>query len=87
MKLVNALLDFSRLEAGRLKGSFVRCNLAGLTLELAVMFQSAFDAAGLRLTIDCTAAEATTIRVFQSYPVVHSGRCLAAAIVARRKIV
>jgi signal transduction histidine kinase len=58
MKLVNALLDFSRLEAGRLKGSFVRCNLAGLTLELAGMFQSAFDAAGLRLTIDCAAAEA-----------------------------
>jgi signal transduction histidine kinase len=57
MKLVNALLDFSRLEAGRLKGSFVRCNLARLTLELAGMFQSAFDAAGLRLTIDCTVAE------------------------------
>jgi signal transduction histidine kinase len=58
MKLVSALLDFSRLEAGRLKGSFARCNLAVLTLELAGMFQSAFDAAGLRLTIDCAAGEA-----------------------------
>ena len=53
MKLVNALLDFSRLEAGRLKGSFAPCDLARLTEHLAGMFQSAFESANVRLTLDC----------------------------------
>ncbi len=54
MKLVNALLDFSRLEAGRLHGNFAPTDIAALTRDLAGMFQTAFDKAGLRLAIECT---------------------------------
>lgn len=53
LKLVNALLDFSRLEAGRMQASFAPTDLAGLTAELAAMFHSAVDRSGLELEIDC----------------------------------
>jgi signal transduction histidine kinase len=53
LKLVNALLDFARLEAGRLRASYGPVDLAGITAELAGMFQSATAAAGVRLVIDC----------------------------------
>jgi signal transduction histidine kinase len=53
LKLVNALLDFSRLEAGRLRGRFAPLDLSTYTAELAGMFQSAAMGAGLRLVIDC----------------------------------
>jgi signal transduction histidine kinase len=53
LKLVNALLDFARLEAGRLRASYAAVDLSGITAELAGMFQSATAAAGVRLAIDC----------------------------------
>ena len=53
LKLVNSLLDFARLEPGRLRGRFVPTDLAALTRDLAGMFQSAFDKAGVKLTLDC----------------------------------
>ncbi|MER6146274.1 SpoIIE family protein phosphatase [Streptomyces sparsogenes] len=53
LKLVNTLLDVSRAEAGRLKGSFEPVDLARLTTELAGVFRSAFDLAGLSLRVDC----------------------------------
>jgi signal transduction histidine kinase len=55
LKLVNTLLDFSRLAAGRLTGNFAPVDLALLTRELAGLFQSAFDKAGLTYTVDCPA--------------------------------
>ena len=58
LKLVNALLDFSRLEAGRMRASFAPIDLAGFTAELAAMFHSAVDKAGLELVIDCPALSA-----------------------------
>ena len=47
-KLVNTLLDFSRIEAGRMQASFEPLDLGAFTTELASVFQSAFDRAGMR---------------------------------------
>ena len=53
LKLVNALLDFSRLEAGRMHASYSRVDLAEYTSDLASAFRSAFDRAGLRYDVRC----------------------------------
>ena len=53
LRLVNTLLDFSRLEAGRVRASYEPVDLASLTAELASMFRSAVERAGLRLIVDC----------------------------------
>jgi signal transduction histidine kinase len=52
-KLVNTLLDFSRLEAGRMQASYQPTDLAALTVGLASAFDSAVAKAGLRLAVDC----------------------------------
>ncbi|HWG75844.1 MAG TPA: ATP-binding protein [Steroidobacteraceae bacterium] len=53
LKLVNSLLDFARLEAGRMQASYEPTDLAVLTRELASTFQSAMDQAGLTFNIEC----------------------------------
>ena len=53
LKLVNTLLDFSRIEAGRVQASFHPIDLAVFTAELASNFRSAIERAGLHLVIDC----------------------------------
>src|SRR5262245_2247951 len=53
LKLVNALLDFSRLEAGRGQARFEPVDLSRFVRELASNFQSATDKAGLQLVLDC----------------------------------
>jgi signal transduction histidine kinase len=53
LELMNTLLDFSRLEAGRLRACYAPLDLAQATAELAGMFQSAVGKTGLRLVIDC----------------------------------
>jgi signal transduction histidine kinase len=53
LKLVNTLLDFSRIEAGRVQMSFEPVDLAIFTAELASNFYSAIEKAGLRLVVDC----------------------------------
>ncbi|MGY1667228.1 SpoIIE family protein phosphatase [Geodermatophilus sp. SYSU D00696] len=52
-KLVNTLLDFSRLQAGRIDARFEPVDLAAVTAELASVFRSAVERAGLTLTVDC----------------------------------
>ncbi|SAK50436.1 sensor kinase/response regulator fusion protein [Caballeronia fortuita] len=52
LKLVNALLDFSRIEAGRIEIHRQPTDLALFTAELASLFRSAIESAGLRLEID-----------------------------------
>ncbi len=52
LKLVNALLDFSRIEANRAQASFARHDLSALTADLASNFRSAIERAGLRLVVD-----------------------------------
>jgi len=52
-KLVNTLLDFSRIEAGRVQASYEAVDLASLTSELASNFRSACERAGIDLVVDC----------------------------------
>ncbi|MFF3849806.1 SpoIIE family protein phosphatase [Streptomyces sp. NPDC002328] len=54
-KLVNTLLDFSRIEAGRMQARYEPVDLARVTAELASVFRSAVDKAGLAFTVDCPA--------------------------------
>lgn len=53
LKLVNSLLDFSRIEAGRVEAVFQPTDIAGLTSELASAFRSAMDRAGLQFEVQC----------------------------------
>src|SRR5262249_16715775 len=57
LKLVNMLLDFSRIEAGRAQASYEPTDLGAFTTELASNFRSAMDEAGLRFVIDCPPVE------------------------------
>ncbi len=53
LKLVNTLLDFSRIEAGRMNALYVPVDLGAFVSDLASNFRSACDRAGLVLTVDC----------------------------------
>nr|WP_242035602.1 MULTISPECIES: ATP-binding protein [unclassified Leptolyngbya] len=53
-KLVNTLLDFSRIEAGRIEAVYEPTDLAELTRDLAGVFRSAIERAGLCLRVDCS---------------------------------
>ncbi len=52
LKLVNSLLDFSRIEAGRVQATYVPTDLARLTGDLASVFESAMAKGGLRYEVD-----------------------------------
>lgn len=52
-KLVNALLDFSRIEGGAASGSMEATDLAQFTADLASGFRSACQRARLWLEVDC----------------------------------
>ncbi len=52
-KLVNALLDFSRIEAGRSQARYEPVDLPTLTSDLASSFRAAFQRAGLAFEVDC----------------------------------
>ena len=52
-RLVNDLLDFASIEAGRATPVRVETDLATFTAELAGIFRAATERAGLRLTVDC----------------------------------
>lgn len=51
LKLVNTLLDFSRLEAGRIRASYEATDLSNYTSELVSNFRSVVEQAGLRLRL------------------------------------
>jgi PAS domain S-box-containing protein len=53
LKLVNTLLDVSRIETGYIQAVYEPIDLATLTAELASSFESATTQAGLQLVIDC----------------------------------
>jgi signal transduction histidine kinase/DNA-binding response OmpR family regulator len=52
LRLVNSLLDFSRIEAGRVQASFVPTDIAAFSAEIASSFRSAMEKAGLNLSIE-----------------------------------
>ncbi len=54
LKLVNALLDFSRIEAGRVQARYQPVDLAALTRDLASVFGSAANRAELKLRVECS---------------------------------
>jgi PAS domain S-box-containing protein len=53
LRLVNTLLDFSRIEAGRAEANFEPLDVGAFTADLASVFRSATDRAGLTLTVEC----------------------------------
>ena len=53
LRLVNTLLDFSRIEAGRVRAIYQPTELADFTAELASMFRAAIERAGLKLVVSC----------------------------------
>ncbi|MGN9806319.1 ATP-binding protein [Micromonospora sp. L32] len=53
LTLVNSLLTFSSLEAGRARSRARQVDLPELTAQLAGVFRSAVERAGLRLEVDC----------------------------------
>jgi signal transduction histidine kinase/DNA-binding response OmpR family regulator len=53
LKLVNTLLDFSRIQAGRHQATFAPVDLGSFTADLAGVFRSAIEQAGLALEVRC----------------------------------
>src|SRR5690606_11383834 len=51
LKLVNSLLDFARVETGRIEVSFEPVDLASLTAEISSNFRSAMERAGLEFEV------------------------------------
>lgn len=52
LRLVNTLLDFSKIESGRLEATFHSVNLKVFTEEIASNFRSLIEKAGLELKLD-----------------------------------
>ena len=55
LKLVNTLLNFSRLESDRIQAVYEPTDLSTFTIELASVFRSAIERANLRLVVECPA--------------------------------
>ncbi|MBV9987666.1 MAG: PAS domain-containing protein [Chitinophagaceae bacterium] len=51
LRLVNTLLDFSRIEAGRMTASYQQVNLSDFTTDLASTFRSTIEKAGMQLVV------------------------------------
>jgi len=54
LRLVNSLLDFSRIEAGRVQATYEPVDLGAFTAEIASSFRSAVERAGLTLEVRCS---------------------------------
>ena len=51
LRMVNSLLDFSRMEAGRVRATYTPMDLGAFSAEIASSFRSAIEGAGLKLRI------------------------------------
>nr|HEX4313430.1 ATP-binding protein [Kofleriaceae bacterium] len=52
LKLVNGLLDFSRIEAGRMQAAYEPTDLAARTRDLGSVFRAAIERSGLKLRVE-----------------------------------
>ena len=57
LRLVNSLLDFSRVEAGKMSASFRETNLQKYTADLASLFRSAIEKGGVKYIVDASGKE------------------------------
>ncbi|MEP7286478.1 MAG: ATP-binding protein [Chloroflexota bacterium] len=53
LKLVNTLLNFSRIQNNRIEAAFEPTDLATFTAGLCSIFRSAIEQAGMQLVVDC----------------------------------
>lgn len=53
LRMVNTLLDFSRIEANRIQANYSPADLAARTEELASLFRAAMERAGLEYIVKC----------------------------------
>ena len=53
LKLVNTLLEFSRIEAGRVEACYEPTDIASFTVGLASVFRSTIERAGLKFVVNC----------------------------------
>lgn len=60
LRLVNTLLDFSRIEAGRMQAQYAPIDISSFTKDIASSFQSAIESAGLQYEIECSDINGTT---------------------------
>jgi signal transduction histidine kinase len=59
LRLVNSLLDFSRVEAGKMGAAFKETNLQKYTADLASLFRSAIEKGGVKYVVDTSGKERT----------------------------
>ncbi|CAE6413645.1 unnamed protein product [Rhizoctonia solani] len=52
-RLVDTLMDFSRVEAGKLEGHFRPVRLGPMTADLAALFRSTIEKSGIQYVVDC----------------------------------
>jgi len=60
LKLVNNLLDYSRVEAGRIQATYQPVDLSELTADLASSFRSIIEKAEMELDVKCLSIEGQT---------------------------
>ncbi len=53
LRLVNSLLEFSRIEAGRIQANYQHVNISAYTADLASNFRSVIEKAGLQFHVQC----------------------------------
>jgi PAS domain S-box-containing protein len=53
LRLVNSLLDFSRIEAGRMRANFEPTDIGTYSAEVASVFRGVVEKSGLGLIVDC----------------------------------
>lgn len=53
LKLVNALVDYAQIEAGRMRAEFKPTDLAAFTRDLASSFRAMIERAGIGYVVDC----------------------------------